>query len=152
MRKVWIAIATFFGCGYLPVVPGTWASLLTVLAVYFSPLATAPFAVMALVSAAVFAIGIPACAILEKHLGKKDPRPCVIDEVAGQLVSLWFLPRQAGYFIAAFFLFRILDVLKPFPVNRSEALPHGFGIMVDDVLAGAYTLALLFLVRRFIFS
>ena len=148
MKKVWIAIATFFGCGYLPMVPGTWASLLTVLAVYFSPLATAPFAVMALVSAAVFAIGIPACTVLEKHLAKKDPRPCVIDEVAGQLVSLWFLPRQAGYFIAAFFLFRILDVLKPFPVNKSEALPGGFGIMTDDVLAGFYSMALLQLVLR----
>jgi phosphatidylglycerophosphatase A len=72
--------------------------------------------------------------------------------MAGQLVSLWFLPRHAGYFIAAFFLFRFFDIFKPFPVNRSEALPHGFGIMTDDVLAGAYAMAVLQLARHFIFS
>ena len=98
MKKIWIAIATFFGTGYLPVAPGTWASLLTALIVYFTPLSSAPF--------------LPAGPghggrLRHRHSGrrqpaksisqKKDPRPCVIDEVAGQLVSLWFLPRQAGY-------------------------------------------------------
>jgi phosphatidylglycerophosphatase A len=115
-------------------------------------LATAPFVFLALVSAGVFAIGIPAAAVSETHFAKRDPRPCVIDEVAGQLVSLWFLPHRAGYFIAAFFLFRFFDIFKPFPVNRSEALPHGFGIMVDDVLAGAYAMAVLLLAHRYIFS
>lgn len=152
MTKVWVTIATVFGCGYLPVAPGTWASLFTVLVVYFTPLATAPFAALALVSAIVFAIGIPAAAVCETHFAIRDPRPCVIDEVAGQLVSLWFLPHQAGFYIAAFFLFRFFDILKPFPVNRSEALPRGFGIMADDVLAGAYVMAVLLLAHRFIFS
>jgi phosphatidylglycerophosphatase A len=64
------------------------------------------------------------------------------------LVSLWFLPPQAGYYVAAFFLFRIFDIIKPFPVRKSESLPGGLGIMVDDVLAGAYVLALLLLARR----
>ena len=152
MKKVWIAIATFFGCGFLPVAPGTYASALTALIVYFTPLSVAPFAVLALVSAFVFIIGIPAAAVSEAHFAARDPRPVVIDEVAGQLVSLWFLPRQPGYFIAAFFLFRFFDIFKPFPVNRSEALPRGLGIMADDVLAGAYAMAVLLLAHRFVFN
>ena len=152
MKKIWIVIATFFGCGYLPVAPGTYVSALTALLVYFTPLATAPFLVMFGVSAIVYVVGVPAARECEAYYAKKDPRPCVIDEVAGQLVSLWFLPRHAGYFVAAFFLFRFFDIFKPFPVNRSEKLPHGFGIMTDDVLAGAYAMAVLHLARLFIFN
>lgn len=152
MKKIWLALATFFGIGYLPVAPGTYASALTALIVYFTPLSSAPFLALAAVTAVVYILGIPAARESEVRYGKKDPRPCVIDEVAGQLVSLWFLPRHPGYFIAAFFLFRFFDIFKPFPINRSEALPHGFGIMTDDVLAGAYAMAVLLLARRFIFS
>jgi phosphatidylglycerophosphatase A len=152
MKKVGIAVATFFGVGHLPVAPGTWASLLTALIVFFTPLSALPFVFLALITAAVYAIGIPAAGICEKHYQKQDPRQCVIDEVAGQLVSLWFLPRQAGFYIAAFFLFRIFDILKPFPINKSEALPRGIGIMTDDVLAGFYTLAILQGIRHFFFN
>lgn len=152
MKKIWITIATFFGCGYLPIAPGTWASALTASIVYFTPLASAPFLVLAGITAVIFLVGIPAARACEEYYAKKDPRPCVIDEVAGQLVSLWLLPRQAGYFIAAFFLFRFFDIWKPFPVNKSEALPHGFGIMTDDVLAGGYVLTVLLLARYFIFT
>lgn len=148
MKRIWIVIATFFGTGYMPVAPGTWASLLTVLIVYFTPLSTSPFLVLVLATAAIYAVGVPAAAASEIHFQKKDPRPCVIDEVAGQLVSLWLIPRQAVYFVAAFFLFRFFDILKPFPVNRSESLPGGFGIMTDDILAGCYSLALLQLALR----
>lgn len=143
MKKFWIAVATFFGIGFIPMVPGTWASLLTVLIVYFSPLSAAPFLTLALVTAVVYVAGVPAAAVSERHFGKKDPRPCVIDEVAGQLVSLWLLPRQLVFYIAAFFIFRLFDIFKPFPVDRSESLPGGFGIMTDDVLAGFYSMALL---------
>jgi phosphatidylglycerophosphatase A len=148
MKRIWIAIATFFGTGYMPIAPGTWASLLTALIVYFTPLSTAPFLFLVLATAAIYAIGVPAAAASENHFQKKDPRFCVIDEVAGQLISLWLLPRQAVYYIAAFLLFRFFDILKPFPVNRSESLPGGFGIMTDDVLAGFYALALLQVVLR----
>lgn len=152
MKKVGIVLATFFGAGLMPVAPGTWASLLTALIVFFTPLSTLPFVFLASITAVVYAIGIPAAGICERHYQKKDPRQCVIDEVAGQLVSIWFLPRQAGFYIAAFLLFRIFDILKPFPINKSEALPRGMGIMTDDVLAGFYTLALLQVIRYFFFS
>ncbi len=152
MKKVGIAVATFFGAGLLPVAPGSWASLLTAAIVFFTPLSALPFALLAMITAVVYAIGIPAAGICEKHYQKHDPRQCVIDEVAGQLVSLWLLPRQAGFYIAAFFLFRIFDIAKPFPINKSEALPRGIGIMTDDVLAGFYTLAILQGARYFFFS
>ncbi|HUU05736.1 MAG TPA: phosphatidylglycerophosphatase A [Patescibacteria group bacterium] len=152
MKKIAILVATFFGAGHLPVAPGTWASLLTALIVFFTPLSTLPFVFLALITAFVYAIGIPAAGICEKYYQKHDPRQCVIDEVAGQLVSLWFLPRQAGFYIAAFLLFRILDILKPYPINKSEALPRGIGIMTDDVLAGFYTLAILQAIRYFFFN
>lgn len=148
MKKIWVIIATFFGTGYLPVAPGTWASLLTVLIVYFTPLSTSHFLLLVLATAAIYAIGVPAAAASERHFQKKDPRPCVIDEVTGQLVSLWLLPRLAVFYIAAFFVFRFFDIFKPFPVNRSESLPGGFGIMTDDVLAGFYAMVLLQLVLR----
>lgn len=148
MKKIGMAVATFFGTGFLPVAPGTWASAFVALIVFLTPLSAAPFIVMAAITAVVFAIGVPAAGVCETHFGKKDPQPCVIDEVAGQLVSLWFLPHQAGYYAAAFFLFRVFDIIKPFPVRKSESLPGGLGIMVDDVLAGAYVLGLLQVVRR----
>lgn len=150
MKKIGIVIATFFGTGYLPVAPGTWASAATTLIVYFTPLSRLPFIMLAAVTAAIFAVGIPAASVSETVFARKDPRPCVIDEVAGQLVSLWFLPRQAGLYVAAFCLFRVFDILKPFPVRRSESLPRGLGIMVDDVLAGLYALAVLSLARGFL--
>jgi phosphatidylglycerophosphatase A len=143
-------LGTFFGIGFLPVAPGTWASAAAALLVYFTPLAAAPFLMMAAITTLVYVVGVPAAALCEKHFAKKDPRPCVIDEVAGQLVGLWFLPRQAALYLAAFFLFRLFDILKPFPADRSEALPHGFGIMTDDVLAGAYTLVVMLFLRRFV--
>jgi len=150
MRKLGIAFGTFFGVGFMPVAPGTWASLLTVLIVYFTPLSRLPLLHLSLIIAAMYAIGIPAAAACEKHFQKKDPRPCVIDEVAGQLVGLWLLPRQPGFYIASFFLFRLFDIWKPFPVNKSESLPHGFGIMTDDILAGTYSMAVLLIARHFI--
>ncbi len=150
MKRTWIAIGTLFGIGRLPIAPGTWASAATALIAFFTPLATAPFFVMAGVTAAVFAAGIPAATVCERHFAKKDPGHCVIDEVAGQLVGLWFLPRQPTLYLAAFFLFRIFDILNPFPVRRSESLPAGLGIMADDVLAGGYALAVLTLARHFV--
>ncbi len=150
MKKIGLAFASFFGAGFLPVAPGTWASAITALLVYFTPLSRAPFLVLAAATAVVYALGVPAASISERHYAEKDPRPCVIDEVAGQMVSLWLVPRHPGYYIASFFLFRILDIVKPFPVSRSEALPRGIGIMTDDVLAGAYVMLALLLARTVI--
>src|SRR5262245_19386967 len=83
--------------------------------------------------AAVFALaGTWAADRAARQLGETDPGPVVVDEIAGQLLTLTFLPLNLGVLAAGFVLFRALDVLKPWPANRLEALPGGSGIMADD--------------------
>jgi phosphatidylglycerophosphatase A len=143
MKKMAVLIATFFGIGRIRIAPGTWTSLAVTLIVYFIPLPALSFPWLALATGFIFLIGIPAAAVCEKHFQKKDPRQCVIDEVAGQMVCFWFLPHTIAYYGAAFLLFRFFDILKPFPIKASEQIPHGIGIMLDDVLAGFYALGVL---------
>jgi phosphatidylglycerophosphatase A len=148
MKQILMLLATFFYTGYLPIAPGTWASLVTTLLVYFiKPYREAPFYFQIPVIVLIFIIGLPAAGAAEKHFDKKDPRKCVIDEVAGQMVSLLFIPYNVYFYAAAFFLFRFFDILKPFPVKRAERIPGGLGIMLDDILAGLYALAVLQLYR-----
>lgn len=150
MKKTMVLLATFFGVGYLPLAPGTWASLVTTIAVYLLlPLLKGGWLTVLIALPLVTLLGIPAAAAAEKHFARKDPRPCVIDEVAGQMTALLFIPHEPLYFGAAFLLFRIFDVFKPFPVRQSERLPHGIGIMVDDLLAGAYALLIMQIWLRF---
>ncbi len=150
MKQVLMLTATFFYTGYLPIAPGTWASLVTTLLVYFiKPYWEAPYYFQIPVIVIIFIIGIPAAGAAEKHFKKKDPRKCVIDEVAGQMVSLLFLPHNVYFYTAAFFLFRVFDISKPFPVRRAERIPGGLGIMLDDIGAGLYALAVLQLYRYF---
>jgi phosphatidylglycerophosphatase A len=149
MKQLGVLIATFFGVGRIRIAPGTWTSLVVTLIIYFIPPSVLSFFILALATGIVFIIGIPAAAVCEKHFQKKDPRQCVIDEVAGQMVCLWFLPHTIGFYGAAFLLFRFFDIWKPFPIKKSEQVPHGVGIMLDDVLAGLYTLGILQGVRNF---
>ncbi len=143
MKRVAILWATFFGIGHIPVAPGTWASLVTVVIAYLAaPYLQSPLS-LPLAALATFLTGIPAARQAEIRFRKKDPRFCVIDEVAGQLVSLILLPHTVACYAGSFLLFRFFDILKPFPVKQSESLPHGMGIMTDDILAGGYALVLL---------
>jgi phosphatidylglycerophosphatase A len=80
---------------------------------------------------------------VERVLGKKDPGVIVIDEVAGMLLSVILLPRTIPVLITAFLLFRLFDIWKPFPARESQALTGGVGVMVDDLIAGFYTLILI---------
>jgi len=143
MNQLGVLFATFFGIGRIRIAPGTWTSLVVTLIIYFIPTPVLSFTILALATAIVFIAGIPAAAACEKHFQKKDPRQCVIDEVAGQMVCLWFLPHTIVFYGAAFLLFRFFDILKPFPIKASEQIPRGIGIMLDDVLAGVYALGIL---------
>jgi phosphatidylglycerophosphatase A len=147
MKRINSWIATFFGVGRLPLAPGTWASLLVTIVTYLVFISRPLF--LAAAAVVVLLIGTPAAFFFEKEFGRKDPRPCVIDEVAGQMIALIGVPHSLGLFALSFLLFRFFDVLKPFPIKRSERIPYGIGIMVDDVLAGLYALAGLALLRRF---
>lgn len=131
-----IVVATGFGAGYSPIAPGTAGSLVGLL--LFWPLQMTPPWVQVAVTAAAYFAGVAASTRLAHRLGRKDPGAAVIDEVVGMWLSLLFLPFTPATAVAAFLLFRVLDVFKPYPARQLEALPGGWGIMTDDVMAGVY--------------
>jgi phosphatidylglycerophosphatase A len=98
--------------------------------------------VLAWVLVAVIAAGLWAGGRVERVLGQKDPGIIVVDEVAGMTLSVVLLPRTVSVLLVAFVLFRIFDVWKPFPARESQALTGGLGVMIDDLIAGAYALIL----------
>ena len=136
-----LVVATGFGSGYSPVAPGTAGSLVGLL--LFWPLAGRPPAQVLAATAAVVLLGILAAHHAARGLGQKDPSLVVVDEVAGQWVSLLLLPFTFGTAIAGFFLFRLMDVVKPWPARDLERLPGGLGIVADDLMAGVYANLLL---------
>jgi phosphatidylglycerophosphatase A len=141
---VWIA--TFGGLGYFPVAPGSVgaaAGEAAVVALSRLPIATVWVSVWAGIAAAlIFTLGVPAATGAERHFGRKDPGHVVIDEVVGQMVTLLAHPRPGWKgLVAAYLLFRLIDVIKPFPARRLEHLKAGWGIMLDDVAAGVWSLA-----------
>ncbi|MBZ5665585.1 MAG: phosphatidylglycerophosphatase A [Acidobacteriia bacterium] len=145
-------VATFFGAGRLKPGPGTWGSVATVLLWALAssqiPAASRTWAT-ALAAAAVIIIGIQAATLVARASGLKDPQFVVIDEVAGQLVTLIAVPLAWKTFLAGLILFRVFDILKPFPIRRLERLPEGTGIVVDDLGAGLYALAVMHLLLHF---
>jgi phosphatidylglycerophosphatase A len=151
-RVSWL-IATFFGIGHLQPGSGTWAAAVTVLlwwalSHYFAASWLIPAAIA--ISVLVTLIGIPPSTVVARESGIKDPGFVVIDEVAGQMIALIAVPANWKYMLAGFILFRSFDIVKPFPLRRLEALPGGTGIMMDDVGAGLYALALLQIWLHFI--
>ncbi len=150
-RTTWAwLIGTFFGVGRLKPGPGTWASLATVaLWRALAPL-TGQFRVEAAIAAAalVTAIGIPASTRVAREAERKDPPFVVIDEVAGQLIALIGAGLDWKSLLASLILFRVFDIVKPPPLRRLEKLPEGAGIMLDDVGAGLYALALVQVARH----
>jgi phosphatidylglycerophosphatase A len=151
-RLSWM-IATFFGIGHLQPGSGTWASAVTI-ALWWAASRWIPSAwlvsVAIAVSVLVTLIGIPPSTVVARESGIKDPGFVVIDEVAGQMIALIAVPTNWKYMLAGFILFRSFDIVKPFPLRRLEALPGGTGIMMDDVGAGLYALALLQIWLHFI--
>jgi phosphatidylglycerophosphatase A len=144
-------IATFFGAGMLRPGPGTWGSLAatllwSALARFLAPEHRMPAALLAVV--VVTAVGIPAATSFARAVGKEDPQQVVIDEVAGQLLTLAFAPLTWKPLLAGFILFRAFDMLKPPPIRSLEKLPEGTGIVVDDLGAGVYAAIVLQLLLR----
>ncbi len=131
-------VATWFGVGRLPVAPGTWGSAVTLPIAGFLALWLGPIWLLA-VAAVVFAAGWWAADVYARRNEADDPGEVVVDEVAGQLVALAVVPVDLIYYAAAFVLFRIADIWKPFPVSLAERrLGGGLGIMADDIVAGGY--------------
>ena len=145
-------VATFFAIGRMKPGPGTWGSVATVLLWWLASSRIGPaYRTWATIAAAlaVTAIGIPAATLVARASGVKDPQWVVIDEVAGQLVALIAVPLAWKTFLAGLILFRVFDMVKPPPIRQLERLPEGFGIVVDDLGAGLYALAILQLLLHF---
>lgn len=128
-------VATAGGLGRAPIAPGTVASLPVAVLVWLAA-PRDPWLVGAAV--VVTGVGIWAAGREAQRLGVKDPSSVVVDEVAGMLVALIGQPRAFPWVLGLFLLFRVMDIWKPFPIRQLEALPGGFGIVADDLLAGAY--------------
>jgi phosphatidylglycerophosphatase A len=145
-------VATFFGAGRLKPGPGTWGSVATVILWALISSRIPPHSrTWATVTAAalVTLIGIPAATRVARASGIKDPQFVVIDEVAGQLVALIAVPLAWRTFLTGLILFRVFDILKPPPIRLLERLPEGTGIVVDDLGAGLYALAVMHLFLHF---
>jgi phosphatidylglycerophosphatase A len=142
-----VALASFGYVGFAPVAPGTVGSAAAI--PLFLLLRWAGSAWIEIAACAVIiAAGAWSARLTEQALGVEDPGPVVIDEVAGMLISLLFLPGTWPVVLAAFVAFRVFDIVKPWPAGRLEHVPGGWGVMADDVMAGIYAnLAIQILMR-----
>ena len=141
------AIASVFFIGYLPLIPGTFGSMVGVGLFYLLKQVSQP--VYFLFILGIIVLGLLTSGRMEKLLNKKDPGCIVIDELAGMLIALSFMPADLKIVFLAFLIFRILDTLKPYPAGRLQDLAGAAGVIGDDLIAGIYTNIVLQIILRF---
>jgi phosphatidylglycerophosphatase A len=144
-------LATFLYMGYSPVAPGTAGTAGAIVAAMLIPLSIHYGLACVIICLATLAIGVPLGNWAEKRWEKKDPGPFVIDEVAGTFIALFRIdaPKpEVNELIVAFLAFRLFDVVKPPPARRIERLAGGWGIMLDDIIAGLYALLAVIVYRQ----
>jgi phosphatidylglycerophosphatase A len=135
--RLGVFVATCGYLGYVPIAPGTFGSAAGLVVFAAVRWAGSPVLELALI-AFLFAVGVWSANAAERHFGGVDPAPVILDEVVGMLITLALLPVTLSGAIVGFLLFRLLDVIKPWPANRMEALPGGLGVMADDAMAALY--------------
>jgi phosphatidylglycerophosphatase A len=133
--RVALAVATVGGIGYVPIAPGTFGSAVGLLIWW---LLGPSVVVQGVAIVLIFSAGVWSGGVCERECHRTDPSHVIIDEVAGMLITLLLAPVAWAGAFGAFLLFRIADVIKPYPANRLEALHGGLGIMADDAMAGVY--------------
>jgi phosphatidylglycerophosphatase A len=137
MTIIFKNIATLGFIGYLPVAPGTFGTLCAL--IVFIILKPTAFVHILLLFACII-IGCISAHYAERILRVKDSQHIVVDEFCGYLLAVLFVPFSITYAVIAFFLFRLFDILKPFPIRNAEiSLPGGIGIVADDLIAALYT-------------
>lgn len=148
-EKAVVFLATGFGLGFIPLIPGTFGTLPGIALCYF--LVQVPVAAAAGLIICIIAVAIWIAGAAEKSLGQKDPGKIVIDEIAGLTVALFGFPFDTFHVVAGFIAFRIFDVWKPFPLrNLEKRFSGGTGVVIDDVGAGIYANILVRLLLLFI--
>jgi phosphatidylglycerophosphatase A len=136
MKRLGVFIATSAGAGFFPFAPGTIGSGVGVIIYWLTRSWNASWQAGLLLGISV--VGIWASGVAARYFNREDPSHVVIDEVAGQLLTVFLLNVGITGATIGFFIFRILDITKPWPARRFEDLPGGVGIMADDLMAGAY--------------
>ena len=138
--------ATGFGVGYSPLAPGTLGTLIAIPVYYFLSNILSPIYEITLISFFFFAVWISENS--ETFFRKKDDQRIVIDEMIGFLITMLWVPKTILFIVIGFFLFRFFDILKPFPIRHLERrLKGGFGVVLDDVMAGVYANIILRLIH-----
>jgi phosphatidylglycerophosphatase A len=144
----WVAVG--FGAGHAPIIAGTVGTIPMWLAVYLWARVSPPTVVQLIIASVVVTlVGFWAAGRAEKVLGDHDPKSVVIDEWAGMLIALIGVPPVLKSYLWAFLLFRIFDVIKPPPARQAESLPAGYGVVMDDVVAGLYSLGTFFFLHHY---
>ena len=137
MKHFILLLATGFGVGYAPVAPGTLGTLIAIPIYYFLSNISSPIYEVTLIGFFFLSVWISENA--EIFFGKKDDQRIVIDEIMGFLITMLWVPKATLFIIIGFLLFRFFDILKPFPIRRLEKrLKGGYGVVLDDVMAGVY--------------
>jgi phosphatidylglycerophosphatase A len=137
MNRFFLLLATGFGVGYSPVAPGTLGTLVVIPVYYFLSENPSPLYEITLISFFFLSVWISENA--EIFFGKKDDQRIVVDEMMGFLITMLWIPKTTRFILIGFFLFRLFDILKPFPIHRLErSLKGGWGVVLDDVMAGVY--------------
>ena len=136
---LWRFAATFFYLGKLPIAPGTWGSMGALILWLFLPVTTSVHLSVILI---LFVLGVYSSQQVAKYMQVHDPSEVVIDEAVGMGISLFMHPHSYDLYLLAFIVFRIFDILKPSFIYQVQNFPGGWGIMLDDVLAGLFTLAI----------
>lgn len=132
-------LGSAFYTGFIPIAPGTFGSLAALL-IYLIPGFENPTFLLIIIS--LFSIvGISIGTKFESVYGK-DPKQCTIDEMVGMWISLLFIPKKIWFILIAFVIWRVLDIIKPFPANLAEKIKGGIGIMLDDIIAAIYSLTI----------
>ena len=134
-RRGALLLATAGGVGYVPFAPGTFGSMVGVALWAVLP---SSWITQAIVIVALFVLGSWSGSVAEHHFGRTDPSQVVIDEVVGILMTLFLNPVGWAGALAGFLIFRVSDIVKPYPSNRLERLPGGVGVMADDAMAAVY--------------
>jgi len=148
MKHFILLLATGFGVGYSPIAPGTLGTLVAIPIYYFLSEIPSPLYEITLVG--FFFLSVWVSENAERFFGKKDDQRIVIDEIIGFLITMLWVPKTIPFIIIGFFLFRFFDILKPFPIRRLEkGLKGGYGVVLDDVLAGVYGSIVLHLIHLF---
>ena len=139
-KRITELIASCIYIGYIPGAPGTYGSLLALLLISQFNILTKN------ISIAVFiVIGLLFSTLMEKQTGKKDDQRIIIDEFVGMLITFYLVEPSFLMLIIGFFLFRLYDIYKPYPIRKIQKLPSGLGIMFDDILAGVYARIVLYI-------